>query len=346
VYLDPAVAVGGWEIYEFAFTQGLVNATEVTIGSVWTSGPGFNDPGEIDNDTGTITEIQAMLAYTNPDDYPDVNHTACEISFTALSPGVCSLELVLVEVADVNFELLDVVTHNVTVIVDPAPIPGIPAEDFVGYWKFDEGSGNGTTADASGQSGPGYIMGNPNWTMGKLGCALEFDEVGEFVKLLHSDGVAVTDDFTMIAWVKAEASPTYSNPTIIARVHDTEFWEPGSFQMYTDESGGDHFLKYNAYSGSSGYQSTTPVRDGQWHFVVCVLTGSELKIYVDEGAAETTGSYVGASVSSFNWSIGTRMIRYPFHGCVDEVAVFDRVLSDTEIQNCYDRCLQGQGYLE
>jgi hypothetical protein len=115
IYIDPAERVGGWEIYLFQFSHQYVNATTVTAGAIWSTG--VFDPGLIHNDLGTITDIQATKFSVNPDDYPNTNHTACTIDFTATNPGVCTFQLMTVEVDDMDFNALTVITVNATITV-------------------------------------------------------------------------------------------------------------------------------------------------------------------------------------------------------------------------------------
>jgi len=115
IYIDPTEPIGGWGIWQFNFTQGVVNATGVSPGSYWSS---FFDPGLIHNDTGMITDIQSWT--TGP--YPDSNHTACVISFITLDIGICTFEIASVNISDDNFEDIPVITHTAMItVVDNMP---------------------------------------------------------------------------------------------------------------------------------------------------------------------------------------------------------------------------------
>ncbi|MBE3141782.1 MAG: hypothetical protein IMZ53_14495, partial [Thermoplasmata archaeon] len=116
VYIDPTTRVGGWEIYLLKFSEDCVSAKSVAIGPIWASG-GIYDPGVIHNDTGNINDIQSTKFSVNPDDYPNINHTACTISFTATNAGICTLQLVTVEVTDFDFNLLELRTYNATLTI-------------------------------------------------------------------------------------------------------------------------------------------------------------------------------------------------------------------------------------
>ncbi len=115
IYIDPDEAVGGWEIFQLNFTQGKVEATEVLPGSYWTD---YFDAGNIDNTQGTITTIQT---WTNGS-YPNINHTACVINFTALKSGICSFEIGRIQVNNATFYDMDVTTHNATILTTTPPI--------------------------------------------------------------------------------------------------------------------------------------------------------------------------------------------------------------------------------
>ena len=79
----------------------------------------------------------------------------------------------------------------------------IPEDTFtrglVAYWSFDEGSGN-IAYDASGNGNHGTLINGPKWTQGKIGQALSFDGVDDYVDtpLLQN---SVTE-YTIEAWIK------------------------------------------------------------------------------------------------------------------------------------------------
>ncbi|MHC4168510.1 MAG: hypothetical protein ACYSWQ_16280 [Planctomycetota bacterium] len=57
---------------------------------------------------------------------------------------------------------------------------GTASADLVGHWRFDEGSGT-TAFDSSGNGNDGTLNGGPNWVVGYLGGALEFDGSDDWV---------------------------------------------------------------------------------------------------------------------------------------------------------------------
>ena len=68
---------------------------------------------------------------------------------------------------------------------------------LIGWWKFDET--NGTLAyDSSGNGNDGNLTGGPTWATGKIGGALSFDGVDDYVVTDVTTGL----DFSVSTWVK------------------------------------------------------------------------------------------------------------------------------------------------
>ena len=57
--------------------------------------------------------------------------------------------------------------------------------DLIAHWEFNEKSGN-TIYDSSGNGFHGTIYGNPNWAMGKIDEALEFNEDGDYISITEN----------------------------------------------------------------------------------------------------------------------------------------------------------------
>jgi parallel beta-helix repeat protein len=115
VYIDPDEPVGGWKITLLTFTQGKVNATTVIPGPDWTN---HFDNGTIDNDAGTITNIQTFTNLT----LPSTNHTACTITFQAVESGLCQIILSDAQVHNASLDEMMTHTQHATVTITEAPI--------------------------------------------------------------------------------------------------------------------------------------------------------------------------------------------------------------------------------
>ncbi|MEW6570083.1 MAG: LamG-like jellyroll fold domain-containing protein, partial [Nitrospirota bacterium] len=96
---------------------------------------------------------------------------------------------------------------------------------------------------------------------------------------------------------------------------------------------------------------THDLTDEQWHHIVAVrdANSGENRIYLDgEEEARIPITYMGNFASSAPLNIGwiNNSTGYHFIGTIDEVALYNRVLAQTEIQSHYVSGLAGQGYRE
>src|SRR5207247_978749 len=86
------------------------------------------------------------------------------------------------------------------------PLLPPPTVGLIGYWPFDEGTGN-TTADRSGNNHNGTLTNNPVWTTGKVGNALRFDATDNLIDdddprvMIGSEFDVSKLPFTVAAWI-------------------------------------------------------------------------------------------------------------------------------------------------
>ena len=208
---------------------------------------------------------------------------------------------------------------------------------LVGYWPMDETSGT-SVADLSGNGNTGTMTnmdGATDHVPGVIGNGLDFDGTNDYVNAGSGASLDDLGDMTICAWINARA--TTGGWDHIATKYDaggTVGWD-----MY--QGGG-------AYSSSGyGYRETGFESDGWWDHYCAVNTFStylgsgsvNITIYknsvpVNTGA-NTYGS--GGSDAANSLFIGSFMGTGDFfNGVLDEMRVYNRALSATEIQQIYN----------
>jgi Concanavalin A-like lectin/glucanases superfamily/Protein of unknown function (DUF1565) len=206
-----------------------------------------------------------------------------------------------------------------------------PSTGPVGYWKFDEGSGT-SVSDASGNGSTGSLLNGPVWTTGIKGTALSFDGVDDYVDLGSSPSVNITGAaLTLQAWVKGSSPGNYKY--IVSKTDGLDV----GYGLYTGISGTLRF-----YVGKGAGLIVTPdvtsPWDNRWHHVVGTYDGSKLNLYIDGVAGASvaaTGNIADSSARSLNigrFSEGG----FSFKGVIDDVQIYNRALSSTEIQQLYN----------
>ena len=153
--------------------------------------------------------------------------------------------------------------------------------------------------------------------------------------------------FSISAWFRTNMNIPFGDAIFIIKKGELGLEDPGTnlnygIWMTTSETLSAGFESTN---GTNYYiHSRVPYNNYQWHHVVSTYDGSALRLYVDglqvvksiitDGAIpDTTGTEplrVGAESSLVEF-----LPRDNFVGSIDEVRVWNRELSDTEIANGY-----------
>ena len=102
--------------------------------------------------------------------------------------------------------------------------------------------------------------------------------------------------------------------------------------LWVDHLAGDYQLTLN--SGLSNYLDSghTPIA-GQWQYLAATFDGSTARFYID-GVQVASRSVTSSVGSSNNWRIGAygSVAGGFFDGLIDNVRIYNRALSDTEVQ--------------
>lgn len=214
-----------------------------------------------------------------------------------------------------------------------------PNVDTVSHWKFDEGSGT-TAADCAGDNN-GTVY-DASWTSGQIGGALSFDGDGDYVSIPDDNSLDITDNLTIAAWVK-RAGGGSSNEIIVSKYNGTSgqysyrlfFSSTNTVRWWLSQNGGTSNREY--------VDSTLKITDTSWHFIVVTFKSGVLRIYID--GADKTGSSKG-SITSIHASteplfIGQENTGSYFDGKIDEVRIYEEVLSASEISQLFRYELTG-----
>ncbi|MFB0554050.1 MAG: LamG domain-containing protein, partial [Phycisphaerae bacterium] len=205
-------------------------------------------------------------------------------------------------------------------------IAGNVSAELVGYWKFDEGSGT-IAYDSSGNGLDGTLNGDPQWVAGQLGGALDFDGNGDFVEVPHSPLLSITDEITIAAWTYMRANAS-GEMAIVSKGG----WAANDLPYeLTETPGGVIFWQFYDDGGRDTCAPDSPPVD-EWHHIAGTYDGTIFKCYID-GELADEWAYAGTmpeNTASVNIGQRTRG-GCLFNGIIDEVAIYNRALSEDEI---------------
>jgi len=217
------------------------------------------------------------------------------------------------------------------------------AQGLVGYWSFDEGSGN-IARDYSGNGNNGTLLNSTSWTIGKVGNAIINTSAGTDVEIPRTPILNPTSpNLTIAAWIKVyNYAPSNTCQTIVEGSGNLNLRT--GYYLGFHECAGD-YLKFKAGNGSiwaaapDFSQSNIPINE--WVFVAGVLTPSKVSLYLN-GELKTSSSHSLGSISYENYPIRIGSLSYisrlgyPLNGLIDEVRIYNRALSDSEIKALYE----------
>ncbi len=227
----------------------------------------------------------------------------------------------------------------------------LDTSQLVGYWKLNEpNSVEGTTiVDSSLFATSGTLFtgsdGLNKSDISVKGGAISLDGTGDSVRILRpTDGHLDfgTRSFSYMVWIKKSGSRgAFDMPLYHGGGHISN---PG----YSIECGylcrvvisdGTNVIGRSAVGAQFVRNGTAPI--GQWTLLVAVVDRSsqQLRAYTDGNLVTTVNISLFGSVNS-NSEIrlgGIEDGRYPFWGSVDDVAIWNRALADSEILEIFQR---------
>ncbi len=165
---------------------------------------------------------------------------------------------------------------------------------------------------------------------GRFGNALSFDGVQQYARRTSGFPIYLTTNYTISLWVNG--APGQFNKQVFA-----EGGASGDFFLLGTENAtpAGPSLNVKINPGTADRKSTRPVFDNTWHHVVWVDENGRARLYVDGTLDDTDFSYVRTSLTLDSTALGALVRANPanyFAGALDSVAVWNRRLTLTEIQ--------------
>ena len=200
-------------------------------------------------------------------------------------------------------------------------------------WNLDEGQG-GTVNDTSGKGNTGTIYGASWSTNCKFGSCLYF-----------SGG---TTDYI----IKNPFNHPTENVTVEFWMNTSDTANSGTPYSYATSSNSNEFLIFDytgftIYRAANSRQTGVSANDGSWHHIVTTWTGTNgaISLYKDGSQAYTNTLASGTTIPSGGSLViaqeqdsvgGTFDAAQSFIGYMDEIRVYNRTLSLSEVQDLHN----------
>ncbi len=232
----------------------------------------------------------------------------------------------------------------------------IVTDGLLSYWTFDKKHvRNNDVKDVWGEN-DGTSSGNPKMVPGKVGDALEFDGLNDYVNLTNlGDFGSQLGSSTFEAWIKIYRKNHWK---YLFNIHD------GCMEWYLKIYGeqvrneiqiGISFKKKHLNNGCQGIHGgliSPRISDGKWHHVVHTNQIVTINVEADKKKIKQRIFIDGKSLIG-----GAHDIRFPealipfrkpfylgtfsstngfFHGAIDEVRIYNRPLTEDDVIQNYE----------
>ena len=208
-----------------------------------------------------------------------------------------------------------------------------PSQNLIAYYLF-----NNTTVDNSGNGYNGTPVHIPTFGTDRFNytkSALQLDDTDQYVSLPNS--ISIENDISISFWMKTDLSDGGSWPFATFIIDRDLCTSTGDWSIGLGQGGK---LQWN--TGVNLLTSTQNVNDDSWMHIVVVrdFTVGIKKIYIngqlDASIAISTEAFTNNSINIYvGASVCDTETHHYYKGLIDDIRVYDRVLSEEEIQLLY-----------
>ena len=338
VQFDMAVLPGfNFQVGSVSFNYGASVRVNSMASEVWYSTNGW----------ATRTQLNSSaLAYPNA----SMSAFQASPSVTVPSGGVFSVRIYPYALLTQVVTSPQFAVHN-TVVINGTTTPVVscsacltPPSNLVAWW-----AGDNNANDLSSNANHGTLQGAATYAPGKVGNAFSFAANADYVSVPdHAALNAGTGDFSMDAWIRTTSS---SQMFVVSKTSGPSGSTVG---YYFQISGG--FFAYGLHDGTHNFAggaiTNVTLNDGQWHLLAATVqrgTPTTISLYVDgqfiaTGTATNTNNPTGSLTNTGPLLIGQSqyITGLGFKGEIDELELFDRALTASEITALYNAGANGK----
>jgi uncharacterized repeat protein (TIGR01451 family) len=211
----------------------------------------------------------------------------------------------------------------------PASVQAQSETGLVGEWHFD-----GDAKDSSGNGNDGTIYG-ASFVEGKFGKALSFDGVNDYVRILNSNSLDITDKISIDTWIEPFDKQPNDYPTVLSKHIGTI---PGAqYQIGLGKMESGYKFRFCADNLDKCQIGNKVIEMDKWNHIAVTFDGNNVGFYLNGiidkefimyGPLHSNSANIGISATSYN--------QWLFSGLIDEVRIYNRALSADEIKSHYE----------
>ena len=204
---------------------------------------------------------------------------------------------------------------------------------LVAHYEFEDNPG-----DSSGNEHNGIKYGQVSYVEGVMGKAINFNGTYQnYIRIPHNNSLNINGNYSFSYWVN-KGEETGSTQVLFSKGRDCRN------SYFASGAGGSFTLGYgNSWCDGKGLYKSFLAHE--WHMVTILIdnTSNKLKYFLDGNFEEeiiiptysTSNNYDLVIGRHDTFNNGSSSWAYPFNGKLDDFRIYDRLLTNTEIQELY-----------
>jgi hypothetical protein len=215
-----------------------------------------------------------------------------------------------------------------------------PGGGLLAYWNFNEGAG-GSAADSSGNGSTAVLAAGALWGVGRSGSALRVNN-GANANVGSPTVLRNLSAFTWSVWTLVEGEVLRGYGPVIEKGSGSDVRRTFSVGPVSSSAAGSAVARVRAGTSSAvSYAVPGTYTPGTWvHWAVTYNDAGDRKVHIYRNGVEVTYSQQEAAVGSLSPDADVPMAIgatpnsgfNAFNGRIDEIRIYNRVLSLAEIQ--------------
>jgi hypothetical protein len=214
-------------------------------------------------------------------------------------------------------------------------------DGLVAYYKFENNA-----RDSSGMGNHGQIIGNPfKYESGKKWCFFT-NTYSDYIEIPNSTSLNMRDAITVIAWINPVNYSGGGFDPIVTKPYYSHTYPYYQYQLgISGSNASSKSFGFNVSAEGTRYgvnSYPTIWTSGKWYFVVGTYDGKSLKLFVN--GVETSSISVSGKIDDYGQNVwighgnnnGNPSIGWT-PGNIDEVRIYNRALSQEEINTLYNQ---------
>ena len=205
--------------------------------------------------------------------------------------------------------------------------------DLVGLWHMDGDWGDSSGNGNNGIPYNGVMFSSTDKKVGTQ--AGIFNGTNSYVSVPNSTSLNIINSMTVELWAKSNINwDAHTNWTFLVNKRNENY---SGYGIYIDSNNPRVVFSIINTAGVGYYAPSPNLLPNTWYHIVGTYDGSNIKIYINGQLQNSVPASGTISTNTLNLEIGRwrDVYREYFNGLIDEVAIYKRALSATEIQEQY-----------